>query len=95
MYLRSALQCGLALALMPCAHVDAAAIRCGTNLIVVGDLSRQLLVSCGRPADIDGATWIYDLGPDQFTRVLQIRDEKVISIEDGPYGTPEHGRVPQ
>lgn len=88
MCLRRALQIALTFVLMMGGTVDAAEIRCGTYLIVVGDMSQEVLVRCGTPAAIDGDKWIYDQGPDEFTSVLHIRDGKVVAIEEGPYGTP-------
>lgn len=87
MCLRRALHIALTFFLMMGGSVDAAAIRCGTYLIVVGDMSQEVLVRCGMPAAIDGGKWIYDQGPDEFTKVLHIRDGKVVAIEAGPYGT--------
>lgn len=75
-----------------------AQMRCGQNLIVVGDLAARVLEVCGEPHAIQyefgGDLWIYNFGPTEFLKILTIRDGEVRRIQTGDYGFPEEERGP-
>lgn len=66
----------------------AAALRCGTDLVVEGDSVVKLLDSCGEPTYgdaalfLDTAEWTYNFGPDEFMHRVLIRDGRVERIEE-------------
>lgn len=77
----------------------ASALRCGNNLVLVGDSKGEVLSKCGEPdiKDVLGEEkvnnvklvveeWFYDFGPHQLTKKLLFKGGKLFKIFDGPYG---------
>lgn len=74
---------------------DAAAMRCGGQLIAEGDRSYEVRRACGPPQAIESfgrehqhgrhvpheETWYYDLGAQRLLRVLSFRDGELRRIE--------------
>lgn len=69
----------------------AAQMRCGTELISEGDVALRLLEYCGEPSlrQVDpfgDNMWIYNFGPNEFIKIITIREGIIDDIEDGGYG---------
>jgi hypothetical protein len=74
--------------------------RCGVRLVNVGDSEETVLDKCGRPTKSIRKTakwrtiittvdqWTYDLGPNQFTRILTFdaTADRLTTIVLGGYG---------
>jgi hypothetical protein len=74
----------LAVGLLPGSAVDAqeTAMRCGNDLVDIGDSVYEVLTKCGEPTFIVANMWIYDPGPTQFTRQVTFDLEgTVLSVE--------------
>lgn len=56
-------------------------IQCGTYLIHVGDQEYDVLRKCGEPTYREGDRWIYDKGPAEFPRVIQMDGGEVTYME--------------
>ena len=56
-------------------------IQCGTHLIHVGDQEYDVLRECGEPTHREGDRWIYDKGPTEFPRVIQMDGGEVTYME--------------
>ncbi len=77
-------------------------MSCGNQIVNEGDRTFDVLRKCGEPAfvsrrfesllfaypfGIEVQDWYYDLGPNQFVRVLQFRDNRLVSVKIGGYGS--------
>jgi hypothetical protein len=78
-------------------------MRCGNQLIAIGDGARTVLAKCGSPTaqqrrwdrgrrrwgwvNVVIDTWRYDFGPYEFVRILTLADGELRAIEVGDYGT--------
>lgn len=93
-------------ALAALAATEAAALRCGGQLVSVGDRSYEVRRACGPPQAIDSfghghhvdevphrETWYYDLGDQRLLRVLTFRDGELRRIETRAR-TAASGRAP-
>jgi Protein of unknown function (DUF2845) len=67
-------------------YSDAAAMRCGTNLIEPGDSQYEVAMKCGKPAFIEQNRWHYDGGPHTFIKILFFTNGQLQAIENGDYG---------
>lgn len=62
-------------------------VRCGTQLVQVGDTKDQILAKCGQPTTIDpgtrggGETWYYDGASGNFNGLLRFTGPQLTSIE--------------
>jgi outer membrane protein assembly factor BamE (lipoprotein component of BamABCDE complex) len=62
-------------------------VRCGTQLVQVGDTKDQILAKCGQPTRIDpgtrggGETWYYDESSGNFNGLLRFTGEQLTSAE--------------
>lgn len=78
---------------------DAAALRCGNDLVTEGDFAYEVRRACGEPDAIqplgdplhrdhgpDEAIWYYDFGSNRFLRALHFREGRLRRIE-----TPDRG----
>lgn len=86
---------------LPAAAWDGS-LRCGVRLVNVGDSEEAVVDKCGRPTESKSITttakwrrvtttidqWTYDLGPNQFTRILIFDStaDRLITIVLGDYG---------
>ena len=89
----------LAATALPAAALDDS-FRCGVHLVNVGDSEEVVLDKCGRPTSSIRRTaqwqwftmtvdqWTYDLGPNQFARILtfDVTTNRLITILIGDYG---------
>jgi hypothetical protein len=66
---------------------DAKAMRCGTALIGQGDTAHEVLMKCGPPTLVESGRWIYDRGPNAFTKILRFGGGQVQFVDDGQYGS--------
>jgi len=95
---RSILLFGIALLGLLVAR-DAAAMRCGNQLVDEGDYAYEVRRACGEPdavqplggpfADIYGSDeeiWYYDFGDARFVRVLHFRNGRLQRIETSDRG---------
>ena len=57
-------------------------VRCGTDLVGVGDTKYEVEKQCGQPTSVEGNTWIYDRGPASFLIIIKFGNERVISIDE-------------
>ena len=62
-------------------------VRCGTQLVEIGNTKDQILAKCGQPTRIDpgsrggGETWYYDESSGNFTGLLRFTGEELTSVE--------------
>jgi outer membrane protein assembly factor BamE (lipoprotein component of BamABCDE complex) len=62
-------------------------VRCGTQLVQVGDTKDQILAKCGQPTSIDPGTrggvdvWYYDGSSGNFNGLLSFTGPQLTSIE--------------
>lgn len=63
------------------------AMRCGTALIGQGDTVHEVLMKCGPPTFVEPGRWIYDRGPNAFTKILRFGGGQVQFVDDGQYGS--------
>lgn len=82
----------LAMGVLAGLYSNAAAMRCGTELIDDGDTQRDVALKCGEPTVVDQNRWIYDVGPHSFVKILHFRGGEVHLIENGRHG--DTGRWP-
>jgi hypothetical protein len=70
-------------------------LRCGTEIVRVGDPTIELLQKCGEPdlkelIKTDGLIiekWTYDCGSTRFMRILTLRGGRVVRVVRADYGT--------
>ena len=58
-------------------------MRCGSNLVSVGDSELDVLNNCGEPASKDGDRWAYDQGEGTLIKYLIFMGRKFASIRVG------------
>jgi hypothetical protein len=96
----AALLVGCLLGVASTAHADG--FRCGERLVSVGESIGEVQLKCGSPttrdqrtevrgsesnlATVTIETWMYNLGPHDFVRVLSFVDGTLRRIETGGYG---------
>ena len=76
-------------------HGSARTIRCGTEIVRVGDPTIELLQKCGEPdlkelIKTNGfiiEKWTYDCGSKRFMKILTLKGGKVHRVESADYGT--------
>lgn len=61
---------------------SAASMRCGSNIVNVGDLEFEVLQKCGPPTYKQGDQWIYDRGPGNFLKIVVFGLGKVLFIKE-------------
>jgi hypothetical protein len=74
---------------------SARTIRCGTEIVSVGDPTIELLQKCGEPdlkelIKTNGfiiEKWTYNCGSARFMKILTIKGGKVQRVEVADYGT--------
>ena len=74
---------------------SARTIRCGTEIVRVGDPTIELLQKCGEPdlkelIKTNGfiiEKWTYDCGSKRFMKILTLKGGKVHRVESADYGT--------
>ena len=74
---------------------SARTIRCGTEIVSVGDPTIELLQKCGEPdlkelIKTNGfiiEKWTYDCGSKRFMKILTLKGGKVHRVEVADYGT--------
>ena len=78
----------------------AGSLRCGGRLVKEGDSTGEVQMKCGEPTTrdrriefLDGAsssvtidTWMYNLGPTDFVRILTFVNGTLRRIDTGDYG---------
>lgn len=62
--------------------VSAASMRCGSDIVNVGDLEFEVLRKCGPPIYKQGDHWVYDLGPGNFLKIVVFGLGKVLFIKE-------------
>ena len=70
-------------------------IRCGTEIVSVGDPTIELLQKCGEPdlkelIKTNGfiiEKWTYNCGSGRFMKILTLKGGKVRKVETADYGT--------
>lgn len=82
----------LAVGMLAAVYSNAVAMRCGTELVDEGDTQHEVALKCGEPTYVEQNRWIYNVGPDEFIKVLHFRGGQVHFIDDGQYGSS--GRRP-
>jgi hypothetical protein len=82
----------LAIAMVAGLYSNAAAMRCGTELVDEGDSQREVALKCGEPTSVEQNRWIYNLGPHTFIKIVHFRGGQVHLIDNGQYGSS--GREP-
>lgn len=71
-----------ALLLPPPAAFAQAPMRCGTELVEIGDTKAQVLQACGEPDYVDGYRWYYEMGPGVPTRIVVFTPAGVVTSID-------------
>jgi hypothetical protein len=74
---------------------SARTIRCGTEIVSVGDPTIELLQKCGEPdlkelIKTNGfiiEKWTYNCGSKRFMKILTLKGGKVLRVEVADYGT--------
>ena len=74
---------------------SARSIRCGTEIVSVGDPTIELLQKCGEPdlkelIKTNGfiiEKWTYNCGSARFMKILTLKGGKVHRVESADYGT--------
>ena len=74
---------------------SARTIRCGTEIVSVGDPTIELLQKCGEPdlkelIKTNGfiiEKWTYDCGSKRFMKILTLKRGNVHRVESADYGT--------
>ena len=77
----------LAVGLLAALYSNAAAMRCGTELVDEGDTQHEVALKCGKPTVVEQNRWIYNMGPHKFVKILHFRGGQVHLIDDGHYGS--------
>jgi hypothetical protein len=67
-------------------YSNAAAMRCGTELVNEGDTQYDVETKCGRPTFVEQNRWSYNTGSQTFTEILYFSDGRLTLIENGQYG---------
>ncbi len=99
---RRAVGIGIALAgialplLLAGGSAGASTLRCGTELVSVGDVAAEVLLKCGEPltretvaVESEGDTdtvverWTYHMGDGQFLKILTFEAGVLTSVENG------------
>lgn len=62
--------------------VSAASMRCGTDIVNVGDPEVVVLQKCGPPTYKQADQWIYDRGPGSFLKIVVFGLGKVLFIKE-------------
>jgi hypothetical protein len=83
------------LALLLALPTSAQTIRCGTEIVRVGDPTIKLLQKCGEPdlkelIKTNGLIiekWTYNCGSARFMKILTLKGGKVQRVEVADYGT--------
>jgi hypothetical protein len=103
MFVRRMASTGIALAvLVLLATGEAAALRCGNELVSEGDIRPEVLAKCGEPADrtvyyekrrvgsvtkiVPVEVWTYNFGRQTFIHFLTFENGQLTGIETGGYG---------
>ncbi len=58
-------------------------IRCGTDLVRIGDTEYEVLKKCGEPVHKSGNRWTYDFGTGSFLRVVVFERGHVVHFDIG------------
>jgi hypothetical protein len=71
--------------------------KCGQPDLIETEEMREVVTSADKD-DLQKITtivetWIYDLGPDRFVKILKFEGATLISIEDGSYGSASTGSL--
>jgi len=72
----------LAVGMLAAVYSNAVAMRCGTELVDEGDTQHEVSLKCGKPTCVEQNRWIYDVGPDEFIKVLHFQGGQVQFIDD-------------
>jgi len=73
---------------------NAAAMRCGTNLVEPGDSLYEVAVKCGNPTFVEQNRWHYDWGSHTFIKILYFTNGQLRAIANGEYGSSETKQAP-
>jgi hypothetical protein len=71
---------------------DVDSVRCGNQLVTVGDRQFTVAEKCGEPNRIQGPSyggtevWVYNFGPREFIRYLSFVNGRLYRIQVGGYG---------
>jgi hypothetical protein len=83
-----------ALATLAATYSNAAAMRCGTNLIEPKDGQHDVAIKCGKRTVVEHNPRHYDRGPHTFIKSLFFTNGQLQTIENGEYGDRNRKRVP-
>jgi Protein of unknown function (DUF2845) len=75
-------------------YSDAAAMRCGTNLVEPGDSQYEVAMKCGKPTVVEQNRWHYDWGSHTFIKILYFTNGQLQTIENGDYGRSNIKQAP-
>lgn len=79
----------LAIGMLAILNSNAAAMRCGTELVDEGDTQLEVALKCGEPTFVEQNRWHYNLGPHKFIKILHFQDGQLHWIEEGQYGSSD------
>lgn len=74
---------GIGLFILVMTSHPALALRCGNNLVMVGDLKHDVLLKCGEPKSKELIGFIDHLAPEMRVRVMKIEEW---IVEENHYG---------
>ncbi|MEE9142797.1 MAG: DUF2845 domain-containing protein [Gammaproteobacteria bacterium] len=63
---------------------SASGFRCGTKIVEEGMSTYELIEACGEPTRIEGNRWLYDLGPEEFLKIVFVEGGQVSYIKEEP-----------
>ena len=72
----------LAFGVLAGATVFADGMRCGGDLVEIGDTEYQVLRKCGQPSYKAANRWIYDRGVGRFIKILTFGNGKLLFIDE-------------
>jgi hypothetical protein len=81
----------LAVAMSLGLYSNAAAMRCGTELVDEGDTQYDVAMKCGLPTVVEQNRWIYNADSQTFIKILYFSGGKLTLIESGQYGGTGRG----
>lgn len=88
---------GLLVAILTWFCMPAYALRCGTQLIEIGDTEQQVMHVCGKPTlqskdkrkgvrRSHQQMWTYNFGPEDFLYVLTFQKGQLVDLHTDGYG---------
>jgi hypothetical protein len=62
--------------------VFADGMRCGGDLVEIGDTEYEVVRKCGQPSYKEANRWIYDRGVGRYIKILKFGNGKLLFIDE-------------